>query len=119
MGGTGGSPQNFLYFNFIYEYFGGYIYIQREVPENGRDVPGGVCVCVCVCVCVERERERERERYRKMDEMFPDTGTDRVCTLMRRVPSVAVCVRVCSWASSRITCLYEEGTRRPCLMCVY
>ena len=32
MGGTGGSPQNFLYFNFIYEYFGGwppviYIYI--------------------------------------------------------------------------------------------
>ena len=40
MGGTGGSPQNFLYFNFIYEYFGGYIYIQREVPENGRDVPG-------------------------------------------------------------------------------
>jgi hypothetical protein len=24
MGGTGGSPQNFLYFNFIYEYFGGW-----------------------------------------------------------------------------------------------
>ena len=38
MGGTGGSPPNFLYFTFIYEYFGGWppvIYCKLAPPSVG------------------------------------------------------------------------------------